>query len=81
MSFLTEAAATGRRLAATAVPRTLALSSPAAAQRAPFSCSAHFQKNVTDSAKDTLKSVDRAVADRLVDGINISSKCHSWNGL
>jgi hypothetical protein len=64
MSFLTETAV--RRLAA--VPRTFAASST---PRAAFSISTRFQKSATESAKDTLKSVDRAVSDKLVDGINI----------
>ncbi|KAK5625101.1 hypothetical protein RRF57_000817 [Xylaria bambusicola] len=32
------------------------------------------RKTITESAKDTLKSVDRKVSDKLVDGINAGSK-------
>ncbi|KAK0729511.1 hypothetical protein B0H67DRAFT_466906, partial [Lasiosphaeris hirsuta] len=67
MSFLTETAM--RRVAALQVPRTLATSAP----RASFSTSIAFQKTATDSAKDALKSVDRAVSDKLVDGIDIGT--------
>jgi len=69
MSFLTEAAC--RRLAT--VPRTLAVST---VPRAAFSSSIQLQKTAADSAKESLKSVDRAVSDKLVDGINIGCKHH-----
>ncbi|KAI1451515.1 hypothetical protein F4805DRAFT_94459 [Annulohypoxylon moriforme] len=61
MSFLTEAAT-----------RRLVLSSRVAVVPVPrhFTTSIAAQKTVTESAKDTLKSVDRKVADKLVDGIN-----------
>jgi hypothetical protein len=65
MSFLTEAAT--RRMATLQVPRTMA----AAAPRAAFSTSIRFQKTPVESAKDTLKTVDRTVSDKIVDGINI----------
>lgn len=68
MSFLPEAAA--RRIATLQVPRTLATSAP----RAAFSSSVTMQKTIVDSTKETLKTVDRAVSDKLVDGINIGSK-------
>ncbi|CAK7218514.1 hypothetical protein SCUCBS95973_003514 [Sporothrix curviconia] len=38
-----------------------------------LSSSAPRAKTVTETAKDTLKSVDRAVSDKLVDGINVGS--------
>ncbi|KAK0648614.1 hypothetical protein B0T16DRAFT_456079 [Cercophora newfieldiana] len=67
MSFLTEAAA--RRIATLQVPRTLATAAP----RASFSTSVTMQKTIVDSTKDTLKTVDRAVSDKLVDGIDIGT--------
>jgi hypothetical protein len=70
MSFLTEAAT--RRLATLQVSRTLATSAP----RASFSTSINLQKSIADTTKDTLKTVDRAVSDKLVDGINIGSTSH-----
>ena len=70
MSFLTEAAA--RRVMTLQVPRAMAASAP----RATFSSSVTFQKSVADAAKDTLKGVDRAVSDKLVDGINMGCKHH-----
>ncbi|KAI0148632.1 hypothetical protein GGR57DRAFT_475002 [Xylariaceae sp. FL1272] len=65
MSFLTESAI-----------RRLALGARASTIQAPrqFSTSFAARKTVTESAKDTLKSVDRKVSDKLVDGINASSK-------
>ena len=75
MSFLTEVAT--RRIATLQVPRTLATSAP----RAAFSSSVTFQKTVVDSAKDTLKSVDRTVSDKLVDGINIGCQYPSFQCL
>ncbi|KAK4217461.1 hypothetical protein QBC37DRAFT_46116 [Rhypophila decipiens] len=70
MSFLAEA--TARRVMTLSVPRAATHSAPRAANAA-FSTSVTFQKSAVDSAKDTLKGVDRAVSDKLVDGINISS--------
>lgn len=73
MSFLTEAAA--RRVMTLSVPRAVVNgtthSAPRAANAA-FSTSTTFQKSAVDSAKDTLKGVDRAVSDKLVDGINLT---------
>lgn len=65
MSFLTEAAA--RRVATLQVPRTLITTAP----RASFTSGVTLSKSATETAKDTLKTVDRAVSDKLVDGINI----------
>lgn len=65
MSFITETAA--RRVATLQIPRTLASSAP----RAAFSTSIQFQKSAAETAKDALKTVDRAVSDKLVDGINV----------
>lgn len=67
MSFLTETAV--RRLAT--VPRTFAVST---VPRAAFSSSIILQKTATETAKDAVKQVDRAVSDKLVDGINIGGK-------
>jgi guanyl-specific ribonuclease Sa len=57
MSFLTRTT----RIAATRAP---------VASRA-FTASAVQNKTVVDTAKDTLKAVDRKVSDKLVDGIEI----------
>lgn len=64
MSFLIEA--TGRRLAT--IPRVI----PRAAVAAPrtFTTSFAAQKSATETVKDGLKTVDRKVSDKLVDGIN-----------
>jgi len=71
MSFLTEAAT--RRLATLQVPRTIATAAP----RASFSTSVNLQKTIADATKDTLKTVDRAVSDKLVDGIDIGTNVAS----
>ncbi|CAN8105425.1 unnamed protein product [Discula destructiva] len=63
MSFLTEM--TTRRMAAftrTRITTTI--------PRASFTTSLSQRKNVVDAGKDTLKNVDRAVSDKLVDGID-----------
>ena len=74
MSFLTEL--TFRRLA-TAAPRLSAMS---VGPRVTVSSTLHSRylsssapraKTVTETAKDTLKTVDRAVSDKIVDGINV----------
>ncbi|KAK3187515.1 hypothetical protein K4F52_003571 [Lecanicillium sp. MT-2017a] len=65
MSFLIEA--TTRRVA-TALPRA---SIAAHAPRA-FSTSIVHQKSATETVKDGLKSVDRAVSDKLVDGLDVA---------
>ena len=57
-----------RRLATTTTRTTLS--------RAAFTTTTPNQKSAVDSAKDTLKSVDRKVSDKLVDGINIGSAFH-----
>ncbi|KAI0446862.1 hypothetical protein F4803DRAFT_501482 [Xylaria telfairii] len=65
MSFLTEAAV-----------RRVALISRVASVQAPrqFTTSIAARKTITETAKDTIKTVDRKVSDKLVDGINIGSK-------
>ncbi len=65
MLFLTTMAA--RRVVGLQIPRTIATAAP----RAAFSTSIVLRKTATDSAKDGLKAVDRAVSDKLVDGINV----------
>ena len=65
MSFLTETAI--RRLAMTS--RTAMVQAPRA-----FSTGVAYRKSATDTVKDTVKKVDRAVSDKLVDGINVTSK-------
>ena len=60
MSFLTRTTPIARALV---VPRTFA---PRA-----FSTSFVARKSATESVKDGVKSVDRAVADKLVDGIEV----------
>lgn len=67
MSSLQTAA---RRVATVQIPRTIASSAP----RAAFSTSVQLQKSPKDVAKDALKTVDRAVSDKLVDGINIGCR-------
>lgn len=72
MSFLTEAAA--RRVMTFSVPRGVVTgvtnSAPRAASAA-FSTSATFQKSPVQAAKETLKSVDRKVSDKLVEGLDM----------
>lgn len=67
MSFLTEI--TARRLApfSSALSRTTLTTVP----RASFTTTVQLRKSPVDTTKDALKSVDRAVSDKLVDGINI----------
>lgn len=72
-----------RRVATVQVPRAFAASAP----RAAFTTSVQLQKTVADTvketlkpvtepAKDALKTVDRVVSDKLVDGIDIAGKHH-----
>ncbi|KAI0534743.1 hypothetical protein GGR58DRAFT_481777 [Xylaria digitata] len=65
MSFLTET-----------IARRVALTSRVASIQAPrqFSTSMASRKTITEAAKDTIKSVDRKVSDKLVAGINIGAK-------
>jgi len=48
-------------------------SSTSTLSRAAFTTTARQQKSPVESAKETLKTVDRKVADKLVDGINIGT--------
>ncbi|KAK4099154.1 hypothetical protein N658DRAFT_525774 [Parathielavia hyrcaniae] len=69
-AFTSRTAALTRRLATTTSTRTTATS---ALTRAAFTTSARHQKSAVESAKDTLKTVDRKVSDKLVDGIDIGT--------
>lgn len=77
MSFLTEM--TFRRVAT--ISRTAARSSnfTSTVPRAAFSTTVQLQKTPVDAAKDGLKKVDRAVSDKIVDGIDIGSKWMDQN--
>ena len=65
MSFLTEVAT--RRIA-TAIPRVAAVPAPRT-----FTTSIAAQKSATETVKDGLKKVDRAVSDKVVDGIDMAT--------
>lgn len=67
MSFLIEASV--RRMAT--IPRTLAVSS---VSRASFTTTVQLHKSATETVKDSVKSVDRAVSDKLVDGIDLGGE-------
>ncbi|KAF3763299.1 hypothetical protein M406DRAFT_323083, partial [Cryphonectria parasitica EP155] len=69
MSFLTEI--TTRRMAT--LTRTAANTTFTTLPRASFSTTVQLRKNPVDVAKDGLKTVDRAVSDKLVDGINVGT--------
>ncbi|KEY65414.1 hypothetical protein S7711_04312 [Stachybotrys chartarum IBT 7711] len=68
MSFLTSNLT--RRVApvAASVPRAIAVQAPRT-----FTTSIAAQKTATETVKDGLKSVDRAVSDKIVDGIDLAS--------
>lgn len=57
----------------------MALTARASLVQAPrqFSTSIAAQKSATESVKDGLKTVDRKVSDKLVDGINAGGRCFS----
>lgn len=57
----------------------MALTARASLVQAPrqFSTSIVAQKSATESVKDGLKTVDRKVSDKLVDGINAGGRCFS----
>lgn len=65
MSFLTENIV--RQV--TLIPRIIARQSPRA-----FSTSLVFNRTATEAIKDGAKSIDRAVSDKLVDGINATGE-------
>ncbi|KAI9147739.1 hypothetical protein HJFPF1_12770 [Paramyrothecium foliicola] len=64
MSFLTESAV--RRVAM--LPRAVAFSAPRT-----FTTSLAAQRTAPEAVKDGLKTVDRAVSDKLVDGIDVAT--------
>lgn len=57
------------RSATRAVPRVATLSAPRA-----FSSTAVHQKSATETVKDGIKTVDRAVSGKIVDGIDAAGK-------
>lgn len=75
MSFLAEI--TTRRMATLIRTRFTTATVP----RASFTTSLSQRKNIVDAGKDALKSVDRAVSDKIVDGIDVggtSSFSHAY---
>jgi uncharacterized protein YjbJ (UPF0337 family) len=66
-----------RRAAVFSIPRTALVSVP----RASFTTSIILQKTAAETAKDGLKAVDRAVSDKLVDGINIGGMSHIFKNV
>lgn len=68
MSFLIEATSRRAAAAASRAARTSIQASPAS--RAPFTTSLRLHKTVTESVKDTLKSADRAVSNKVADGLD-----------
>lgn len=72
MSFLTENIV--RQMAA--VPRVMAINVPRT-----FSTSIVMRKTATETVKDGLKTVDRKVSDKLVDGIDVAGMCPSFDEL
>lgn len=73
MSFLTEM--TTRRMAT--ISRTRFTTVP----RATFATSIYLRKNVVDAGKDALKSVDRAVSNKIVDGIDVGGTFYTHHPL
>ncbi|KAM0262451.1 hypothetical protein ACHAQJ_001705 [Trichoderma viride] len=69
MSFLTRTINTSRTAAIVAPVSRIA----AVRTSRTFTTSLAAQKTATESVKDGLKTVDRAVSDKLVDGINIAT--------
>jgi hypothetical protein len=74
MSLITERTVLAARRLALANSTTSSAAS--ILPRAAFSTSTPVQRSAVESAKDALKSVDRKVSDKLVDGINIGCKPH-----
>ena len=58
------------RVASSRLPHAVLTTTPRAA--AAFSVSANQQKTATETVKDGLKTVDRKVSDKIVDGIDVS---------
>lgn len=73
MSFLVEA--TSRRVA-TASRFASRTNFASTASRASFTTSLRLQKTTTESVKDTIKSADKAAANKVADGIDASG---TWN--
>ncbi|KAK4112460.1 hypothetical protein N656DRAFT_779317 [Canariomyces notabilis] len=71
MSLITERTVLAARRLALANSTTSSAASML--PRAAFSTSTPVQRSAVESAKDALKSVDRKVSDKLVDGINIGA--------
>ncbi|KAH7155163.1 hypothetical protein B0J13DRAFT_544923 [Dactylonectria estremocensis] len=67
MSFLTENLVRNAGLVPRMFPRMIAIQAPRA-----FSTSFAYNRTAPEAIKDSLKTVDRAVSDKLVDGINAS---------
>ncbi|KAH7156886.1 hypothetical protein EDB81DRAFT_403341 [Dactylonectria macrodidyma] len=67
MSFLTENLVRNAGLVPRMLPRMIAIQAPRS-----FSTSIAFNRTATETIKDGVKTVDRAVSDKLVDGINAS---------
>lgn len=71
MSFLIETSF--RRLATVPLPATRVAATSASRS---FTTSLAARKSATETVKDGLKTVDRAVSDKLVDGINAGGMSH-----
>lgn len=63
------------RRVATQIPRAAAASAP----RAAFSSSVTLQKSIAETVKDTLNTVNRAVSDKALDGIDIGCTYPSFH--
>lgn len=69
MSFLTEVST--RRMA------TLSRTRFTTVPRATFTTSVYLRKSIVDAGKDALKTADRAVSDKIVDGIDVGGTSKS----
>lgn len=70
-AFTQRTAAIARRVATSTAATNSSLTTTLS--RAAFTTTARYQKSPVETAKETLKTVDRKVSDKLVDGINIGS--------
>lgn len=68
-SFLTRSLPSRTFAVARAIPRAAAVHTPRA-----FTTSYPLQKTATETVKDGLKTVDKVVSEKLVDGIDLASK-------
>jgi hypothetical protein len=66
MSFLTRTQPMLRTRAFAVAPRA-------------FSTSFVVRKSATEAVKDTVKGVDRAVSDKIVDGIEVGRMCYTFS--